>query len=283
LATKWSFLPQAAATASLWLALLLPLLAWALWTSRLRPDRRLLQFAALVYLDLVCVMVPRSAVFQRLDWNWQGKILEVLWVVVLAAVPGYGLGRLGIRGRSAPRSLLPMMLATAVGTGYGMLLWSKGMRMPADRETLLFELTMPGIAEELVFRGVFQSLLNEVFHWPWKVRATRFGWGGLLTLALFVIGHGFIFDRRLHLQTSLFGAAFALIPGALLGWLRERTESVWPCILVHNVIDGVPLIASAASRMTRFIDLAPALHFGSDPKRSTLPSGSCTCISSAQG
>lgn len=34
------------------------------------------------------------------------------------------------------------------------------------------------------------------------------------------------------------------IPAALLGWLRERTGTVCPGILLHNLVDGLPLLAT---------------------------------------
>ncbi len=62
---------------------------------------------------------------------------------------------------------------------------------------------MPGLAEEFVFRGVFQSLLNEAFGQPWRLARASLGWGGIITAVLFVVGHGALFDRYLHLQISL--------------------------------------------------------------------------------
>jgi len=238
------FLLRILATGTLWLGLLSPLILIALLTTDTKHPRRLLGLAALLYLELGCALAPHLTFFNRFDWNWQGKLLECLWVLALAALPGYSLARLGIRARLEPRSVVPLAIVAVLAVIPPMLMWSQGMRMPPDRETLLFELTLPGIAEELVFRGVFQSLLNEIFGRPWKIAGASFGWGAILTLALFGIGHGFLFDRSLHLETSLFGVGFALIPGALLGWLRERTGSVWPGIVVHNLVDGLPVVFS---------------------------------------
>jgi membrane protease YdiL (CAAX protease family) len=241
--THFGFILQSLATGSLWIVLTLPLLFVAQRTAARPVAKRLAVVGGLIYLDLACALAPRASCFRSLSWNWQGKILEVLWVVLLVAVPGYNFARLGIRARLAPRSTGPILLVTLGAVTLPMVFWLQGMRMPPDRETLLFELTMPGLAEELVFRGVFQSLLNQAFDQRWQVGGASFGWGGLLTAFLFVIGHGALFDSHLRLHISIFGMIFALPPAVLLGWLKERTGSVWPGILVHNLVDGLPLLA----------------------------------------
>src|SRR5579883_3357111 len=219
------FLLQSLATGSLWIASLLPLVLLAFRGAKPPAANRLAVVAGVIYLELACVMAPQTAWFRGLSWNWQGKILEVLWVLLLAALPGYSLARLGIRGRLSPGSAGPILCVVLGAVALPMVFWFQGMRMPPDR-------------------GVFQSLLNEAFGQPWRLGRASLGWGTLLTAALFVVGHGALFDQHLRLQTSMFAMMFAIPPAVLLGWLRERTGSVWPGILVHNLVDGLPLLAS---------------------------------------
>ena len=111
---KRSFLLQAVATGSLWIGLLLPVLIVALRWNHQRLDKRLLLFFTLIYLDLICALAPRVGIFHRFDWNWQGKILEIIWVALLATLPGYGFARFGIRARLEPRSLGPVLVALLI-------------------------------------------------------------------------------------------------------------------------------------------------------------------------
>src|SRR5208282_4244088 len=48
------------------------------------------------------------------------------------------------------------------------------VRKKLDAEGWAFLLIMPGLAEELVFRGVYQSLLNRVFGKPWRLAGAGF-------------------------------------------------------------------------------------------------------------
>ncbi len=242
-----SYLVQVLATGIMWLVPLIPLVLWVAWTmsKAAAVDLKQLMFVAvLVFVDLACVMAPRFSVFSRLDWNWQGKLLEIAWVLVLTVFPGYSLARLGIKGHWVPGTLPWLGTAAVIAVFVGLLPWMRGMQLLPDRETLLFELTMPSVAEEFVFRGVFQSLLNETFGRPWRFAGAKFGWGALITAALFTIAHAAVFGRNLHLITSVAGAILAFAAAALLGWVRERAGSVWPCVALHSVVNVTPFLAT---------------------------------------
>ncbi len=84
---------------------------------------------------------------------------------------------------------------------------------------VLFALVAP-VVEELTFRGVGQSLLRFTGRWP----------SILLVGVAFGLAHG------------LLEALLVLVPfGAALAYLRDRTSSVLPGILVHGLFNGVAL------------------------------------------
>jgi uncharacterized protein len=82
------------------------------------------------------------------------------------------------------------------------------------------------IVEELMFRGVGFGLMRR-FGAPVAI---------LGTAAAFAAIHGLIEGFPL---LFLFGAGLA--------WLRERTGSVYPCILLHGAFNGIALLASVWS------------------------------------
>jgi len=232
-----------------WSHILVPAVPLAVVAVRsTRPDKiRLLWLLCGLYLvEMASVLSPRLP-FIPAGWNWQGKTLECFWALAFVST-GYA-GRFadfGFRWKPTEGSARPLVLAAILGLCfpiYGLLI--AGFRMPTDLETVLFELTMPGLAEEFVFRGVFQSLLNQVFGRPWRLLGAQVGWGYVLTVFLFTIGHGVFVDRALHLQFSAFSMLPGLYVGLILGWMRERGDSLWPCILLHNAIDTALVTGSA--------------------------------------
>jgi membrane protease YdiL (CAAX protease family) len=105
-------------------------------------------------------------------------------------------------------------------------------------EFLLYQLTMPGIAEELAYRGVIQSRLNTIFPRPWKIAGAPLGWGFVITAILFWAVHAF---RVEGLSLSFYWQTLTmqLIAGLVFGWLRERTDSILPGIIAHNLTNVV--------------------------------------------
>ena len=84
---------------------------------------------------------------------------------------------------------------------------------------VLFAVVAP-VVEELTFRGVGQSLLRFPGRWP----------SILLVGVAFGLAHG------------LLEALLVLIPfGAALAYLRDRTSSVLPGMLVHGLFNGIAL------------------------------------------
>lgn len=77
------------------------------------------------------------------------------------------------------------------------------------------------IVEELTFRGVGFALLRE-YGLPLAIVGSSVGWG---------LAHG------------LLAALIVLVPfGMALAWLRERTDSVYPCIGVHAAFNAAALL-----------------------------------------
>jgi hypothetical protein len=101
---------------------------------------------------------------------------------------------------------------------------------------LFYLAIMPGVAEELVYRGVIQSNLNDCFHKKWKFVGTHLGWGFVITAVLFWSIHAFQVNGRslsFHWQTL----TMPLIVGLVLGWMRERSMSILPGVVAHNLVN----------------------------------------------
>jgi membrane protease YdiL (CAAX protease family) len=87
---------------------------------------------------------------------------------------------------------------------------------------VLFALVAP-LVEELTFRGLGQSLLGFLGRWPSIV----------LVGVAFGLAHGLV------------EALLVLVPfGIALAWLRDRTNSVYPGIVVHGVFNALALVVA---------------------------------------
>lgn len=108
-----------------------------------------------------------------------------------------------------------------------------GARKKLDAEGWAFLLIMPGLAEELVFRGVYQSLWNGVFGKPWRVADAEFGRGMIITAILFAGSNGLVaVDAQLHPHIALQTAIAPFLLSLVSGWSASaRTVSGRVCLI----------------------------------------------------
>jgi len=241
-----AYLSRVALQSGLSLACALPVVLIAAWHSRTRRWSLLLFVASLVVLDVALVEIPRVDGFQRLHWSWQESLLSAAWPFLLVAVvPGVSLASIGVTSRFRPGWFNPSLVAGLFALGVPAVFFVLGVRKKLDAQGWVFLLIMPGLAEELVFRGVYQSLLNRVFGTPWRLAKANFGWAIIITSILFAASNGLVtVDNQLNAHLGLHAAIAPFLMSLVSGWIRERTDSVWPSVVGHNLSNIVIPFAS---------------------------------------
>ncbi len=86
------------------------------------------------------------------------------------------------------------------------------------------------LAEEMLFRGFIAGVLFRRF---------GFGKGNLLQALVFLAPHILLLLVRVALWPLL---PLQLIAGLVLGWLRQRSESIGPCWLLHAATNTIPAL-----------------------------------------
>jgi membrane protease YdiL (CAAX protease family) len=119
-------------------------------------------------------------------------------------------------------SVIPLPESPGKEQGLAPSHWEPSHAGAFAANVVLFTIVAPFV-EELTFRGVGQSLLAFLGRWP-----------SIVTVGVtFGLAHG------------LLEALLVLIPfGIALAWLRDRTDSVYPGMVVHGLFNGVALAAS---------------------------------------
>lgn len=231
------YLCRVALEAGLTFACVLPFVLIAAWRSRTRRWNLLLFVASLVVLEVVLVEIPRVDGFQHLHWSWQECLLTTAWPFLLVAlVPGISLASLGVTSHFRPGWLKPSIVAGLLALAVPAVFFVLGARKKLDAQGWAFLLIMPGLAEELVFRGVYQPLLNRAFGKPWRLADAEFGWGLIISAILFAASNGLVaVDPQLHARIVFQAAIAPFMMSLVSGWIRERTDSVWPSVFGHNL------------------------------------------------
>ncbi|ASO18803.1 membrane protease YdiL (CAAX protease family) [Actinoalloteichus hoggarensis] len=229
--------------AVLWAALLLGLLAPVAYLAGRKAPGALLASAvagAFLVLTVLSTALPRFGVFADLEWNWQGKLLDLAWVGLLFLVlRHWATAEAGLRWRCEPGSLRPVFIfilaAFLVPAGSMVLagVLEPGSVPSPSVERVLFDASVPNLTEELIWRGAMLAVLDRVLGTPWRFFGAPVGWGLVLTSLGFGLGHGVFLDPAAGVTVDVAAVLATGIAGVLMAWVRARTGSLWPAFLAH--------------------------------------------------
>lgn len=172
------------------------------------------------------------------DWNWSGKIYAILGSVVFLLVyrkfkmTDYYLtfkqeriffkkGCIIIGILLLIGSITSFLFSTKVG-------W--------DWETILFQLTMPGIDEEIAYRGIMLGLLSKVLKSKNEIGKINLGNSAILiTALLFGFAHGILITESFNIELRLYPLIRTFIMGLIWGWLTIKSGSILLALISHNL------------------------------------------------
>ena len=208
----------------------------AMLASRL--DRRIVVTSAAlfaVYLALDDLATGLPHLTQKFDfipgnWNWSGKVLSLVFSAIVVFALRLSPDAIGLRKQDHPRiAWVALALFLVWGACLG-LIFRPGA---PDAETLAFQATMPGLAEEIAYRGIAPALLLGLMNR--KPHVDGIPWAVILaTSVMFGLWHSLSFSHGrvgFDPMSGLF-PFLGSIPG---GWLRFKTKSLLVPILGHGV------------------------------------------------
>lgn len=175
------------------------------------------------------------------DWNWQGKLLALAATLAIVASPSFGWRRAGFTLAQAPGSLKAALPVSALYCAFFVAIALVYPGGQADGEEIAFQLTMPGLEEELFYRGILLFALDRAFTGRIRFLGVDWGWGALLSCILFGLAHAFGFAHG-GFQFDPATMALTAIPSFLAVWMRLRTGSVLLPILLHNFGNSFALL-----------------------------------------
>jgi len=107
--------------------------------------------------------------------------------------------------------------------------------------TVIWQFIFSGFGEEFIFRGYFQSRLNQAFGRPVRLFGIQFGVGLFIASLLFGLLHAFnSYDPSVGFSSMAWGSAIgSSVAGLFLGVLREKTGTLLAPGLAHGLPDAV--------------------------------------------
>lgn len=122
--------------------------------------------------------------------------------------------------------------------------------MPYEAESFLFHAIMPGLDEELLFRGFLLWQLVRALYSTQRseeAKAWRDRWLTVTISLLFGLGHGLMFTNGFELTFDIASVVFTGLLGAAFMEIRLRWDSLLPAVLAHNAWNSSIAVANAGS------------------------------------
>ncbi|HEY3776570.1 MAG TPA: CPBP family intramembrane glutamic endopeptidase [Rhizomicrobium sp.] len=220
-----------------------------------RPARALIAIAvAVAFLDDFATVWPnvRGSPLDIIHgrWNWNGKLLDIVVLLVIAAI--------FVRARLFTRRELGLTLVQRPGTGRALLfyivpllvlftiaVWKFSSHEVPHLETVAYEVTLPGMAEELYFRGLLLALFDRMFPPSRTILGAPMGYGAIATSLVFGAVHTFSVSGSLHVEFSAVAGLWPFVVGLILAWIRARSGSLLLPILYHNATNTIGVVLPA--------------------------------------
>jgi membrane protease YdiL (CAAX protease family) len=175
------------------------------------------------------------------DWNWQGKALALAATLAIAALAPFGWQRCGLTLAQAPGSSQAALPVVLLYGGFFAAIALAFPGEPGDAETLAFQLSLPGLEEEIFYRGLLLFALDRAFAGRQRFLGVEWGWGALLSCLLFGLAHGFSYGAE-GFSADPATMVLTAVPALLGVWLRLRTGSLLLPILLHNLGNSLSLL-----------------------------------------
>lgn len=185
--------------------------------------------------------LPRDyKVFQVIisKWNWNGKILALLFSFVCIACFKNKLpsDRVGLTTVFKPGSFRPALLFTICYLliyGVGSFFFQGKLPHSMSTDDILWNTTiLPDFSEELMERGILLVLLNNIFEKRWHFFGAKVGPGLIFICLLFGLEHGLFVNYEFRFTFIPFDFLRTFFVSAMaFTWLKERTGNlIFPTI-----------------------------------------------------
>jgi uncharacterized protein len=225
------------------LLILAPLFFLASRANKDSSNAGVVLWFALIYLasNVLTFSLSGVSLFQGQSYNWVGKGVAALFLVLCVfLLPGFRKEQFGLTWNVRWEGAKPILILCAVYLllRIGLYYFSGEASAAIDPETTLFQATLPGIHEELLYRGILLGLLGVWLVRPsWRLANVEFGWPAVITSLLFGLAHGINVTRDLDLGVNYFGLVRTTFDGVLFALLVHRTKSILPAVVYHNLLN----------------------------------------------
>ena len=237
-------------TPLIWILIIVPFIALAIFRSEKVNLKYLGLFVLYFLIDSYIQHLSKLYFdfdFLGLKFAWIGKILSLCFaLIVVFSVSKKDREEIGFTTKTNSKSqmksgILIFIVFLAFDFIFKMIWFPKDGDF--DLEIFAFQMTMPGVTEELVFRGILFWLLDKAFEPKWDFKGVKFGWGFVIITILFAEAHGVMLTENYEFKFDIITILYLTVISSLsVGILRKLSGNLIFPILGHNAINTMNAI-----------------------------------------
>lgn len=197
----------------------------------------LVSFIFIVHQIVVCIPLHFTALNPIASyWNWSGKILGLIFGTISYIILEKKLHPYNFMRIEQQKGTLKETLALSILIIAASFISIFDSPKPFSVETLLYQLSLPGLDEEILFRGLLLGLLLNTL----KINVTAqkhllFDASIFSTALLFGLAHGINISGFGSFNFNFSSFVWTVCYGYLWGWITLRSGSILQSLITHNV------------------------------------------------
>ena len=212
-------------------------LAILLADKRTKENYLQILFFALIYIfyQLTLALPKLSEPFNFIggNWNWDGKLFGIIFGVICYFIfRKYFKENNFFTFKQDEKGFKPALIATIISV---LLVTTIAYLTGQDKfsgETLAFQLTMPAIDEEIMFRGILLGLLLTAL----REKVSFLGNPAvLLTAVLFGFIHALTLEKDFSINFEPIYFLHTGIGGFVFAWITLKSRSILLAVLAHGL------------------------------------------------
>ena len=189
--------------------ILTPFLVWGRQKNKTGDLKPIIYFVLIyVVTNLLLTSFSNVTFFQGQQWNWIGKGLALIaGLIFIALIPTFNRTSFGITTKINWTETKPLLTFCFIYflIRVGLYATSSDATLNINPETTLYQATLPGLQEELLYRGILLGLLSSVFiHPSFKFLKVNFGLATVITSLLFGFAHGININENFSFSFNYF-------------------------------------------------------------------------------
>lgn len=222
------------------LLIVMPIVLFTLQNKELETLKILIAFVVFFLLNQILLYLPIIYPELRIsnwnsNWNWTGKIYALTGAVFFLLIyRKFPLKDYFLTFKQESKFLKNgAILITCILIIQSVLAFFTP-NIPLNLETLFFQYTMPGIHEEIAYRGIMLGLLSKIL----KSKNLILNPSVWVTAILFGLAHGFSISDEFNIIFDIQPFFITIIYGLIWGWITIKSGSILLALISHSLGNG---------------------------------------------